>query len=298
MTRSLVPTATNAVMTLMVAIVVMCLLATLALAGVLLVNDAARGWRSAVGTEFTVQLKPKDGVDMESALAQIAAAAKHEPGVLGARVLSLEETKKLLEPWLGSGKMLDELPMPRLVAISIDPLSPPDEARLTAAITAAAPGATLDTHRQWQGEVLRLATLLQWLGNGIIAVILVASALLVVYTARSAIDATRETIEVLYLAGASDGFIVRAVQSRFVAVALKAAGAGTLAAVVVLVLLAIADGLGFDDRIPAAIRTLAFGGLGPSIAFVGKLLLAPAGIVLVTIVTAHLAIGRILRQLF
>lgn len=285
--------------TLGVAIALLSFVATLALAGVLLVNKAAAGWRSAVGTEFTVQLRPgSTGEDLEPQLAAVAAAAQATPGIRSARVLSVEETKELLKPWIGSGAMLDELPMPRLVALAIDPATPPDVDRLTAAITAAAPGAILDTHRQWQGEIVRLAALLQWLGNGIIVVILAASALLIASTARTAIDGTRQTIEVLYLAGASDGFILKTVESRLMGVALRAAAFGLAAALALLLLLALADSLGFDHRLPEALRTLGFGDVLTALGFLGRLALAPAAIVLVTVATAHLAIQRILRQLF
>lgn len=299
MNRALVPAAASTMTTLSVAIALLSLVATLALAGVLLVNKAASGWRSAVGTEFTVQLRPAAaGDNLEPQLTAVAEAARAVPGIRSARVLSVEETKELLKPWIGSSAMLDELPMPRLVALAIDPVTPPDVDRLTAAITAAAPGAILDTHRQWQGEIVRLAELLQWLGNGIIVVILAASALLVGSTARTAIDGTRQTIEVLYLAGASDGFIVKTVEGRLIAVALRAAAIGLAAALAILLLLAAADSLGFDHRIPEAVRTLGFGDTLTALGFLARLALAPAAIVLVTIATAHLAIQRILRQLF
>jgi len=296
---ALVPSARYPVTALAVAMAVMSFVATLTLAGVLLIGKAADGWRSAVGAEFTIQMRPgAPGDDVEGRLAAVAEVAKASPGVVAVRVLPVEETRGLLEPWLGRGKLLDELPLPRLVAVAIDPAAPPDVARLAAAIEAAAPGATLDTHRQWQGEVVRLAGLLEWLGNAVIVLIVAASAAMVAATARSAIDATRDTIEVLYLAGADDGFIVRTVELRLLAVALKAALAGFATALAVLALLASADALGFDGRIPAAVRTLALGSAGAALVSVFTLAIAPLALVVVAAIAAHLAIGRILRQLF
>ena len=299
MSTALVPSARYPVTALAVAMAVMSFVATLTLAGVLLIGKAADGWRSAVGAEFTIQMRPgAPGDDVEGRLAAVAEVAKASPGVVAVRVLPVEETRGLLEPWLGRGKLLDELPLPRLVAVAIDPAAPPDVARLAAAIEAAAPGATLDTHRQWQGEVVRLAGLLEWLGNAVIVLIVAASAAMVAATARSAIDATRDTIEVLYLAGADDGFIVRTVELRLLAVALKAALAGFATALAVLALLAGADALGFDGRIPAAVRTLALGSAGAALVSVFTLAIAPLALVVVAAIAAHLAIGRILRQLF
>lgn len=299
MTLSLVPSARYPVTALAVAIAVMSFVATLTLGGVLLVATAAEGWRSAVGAEFTVQVRPgAAGDDIDARLAAVAEVARATPGVTSVRVLTLDETRALLEPWLGQGRILDDLPMPRLVALGIDAAAPPDVARLAAAIDAVTPGATLDTHRQWQGEVLRLAGLLEWLGHAIIAVIVAAAAVMVAATARSAIDATRDTIEVLYLAGADDTFIVGTVEARLLVVALKAALTGFIAALGVLVVLSVADTAGFDGRIPSAIRSLAFADAGSALGMILKLAVAPALLVAVAAVTAHLAIGRILRQLF
>ena len=50
---------------------------------------------------------------MDAALEKAEAIAEQFPGVRGARIIGREETVALLEPWLGSGLGLDELPVPR-----------------------------------------------------------------------------------------------------------------------------------------------------------------------------------------
>ena len=43
------------------------------------------------------------------------------PGVTEVRPFSREELAKLLEPWLGSGLALDDLPVPRVIVVKLAP---------------------------------------------------------------------------------------------------------------------------------------------------------------------------------
>ena len=52
--------------------------------------------------------------------------ARAFPGIGDVRPISKEESAKLLEPWLGSGLTLDELPVPRLIVVKIAPGAAPD----------------------------------------------------------------------------------------------------------------------------------------------------------------------------
>ncbi len=65
------------------------------------------------------------------------------------RPFSKNESAKLLEPWLGTGLSLDDLPVPRLVVARVAPGAVPDFTALRASITKAAPGASIDDHRAW-----------------------------------------------------------------------------------------------------------------------------------------------------
>ena len=44
------------------------------------------------------------------------------PGVVEVRAYSREESDRLLEPWLGSGLSLEDLPVPRMIAIKVAPV--------------------------------------------------------------------------------------------------------------------------------------------------------------------------------
>jgi cell division transport system permease protein len=294
----IVPASTAALRTMMIAMSAMCFLASLAMAGLLMVSAAASAWTSKVGSELTVQVRPSDGVDIEQAVGSVRAVLDATPGIKRHYALSRNDSVKLLKPWLGAGAMLEDLPVPRLIGVVVDGANPPDLDRLALAIEASTPGASLDSHRRWQSEMVRLASVLRYVGVAILLVIAGTAAALVVYASRGALEANRETIEVLYLAGARDRFIASQIERRFLKTGLVAGLVGLLAAAVLLALVA---GLG-DGResggIAAAVRLLMFSEIGDSSRTLALLGLVPLLTTALCLISARLAVMRILRAMF
>ena len=50
-----------------------------------------------------------------------AEAMRAQPGIVEVRPFSKDESAKLLEPWLGSGLSIDELPVPRVIVARVQP---------------------------------------------------------------------------------------------------------------------------------------------------------------------------------
>src|SRR5690606_40237418 len=115
----IVPERSVAGRTLLLMITIMSFLSAVTLGGVVLVQKSAIAWSSDVGREVTIQLRPVEGEVMESNIRTAIALAEATPGVARAYVLSIEDSQKLLEPWLGSGLDLSTLDIPRLVVVEL-----------------------------------------------------------------------------------------------------------------------------------------------------------------------------------
>ena len=295
---SIVPTSTAALRTMTIAMSAMCFLACLAIAGLLMVSAAASSWTSKVGSELTVQVRPTEGVDIEQAVSSVNAVLEATAGIKRHYALSRDDSVKLLKPWLGAGAMLEDLPVPRLIGVVVDGDGPPDLDRLALAIEAATPGASLDSHRRWQSEMVRLAAALRMVGFAILLVIAATAAALVVYASRGALEANRDTIEVLYLAGARDRFIASQVERRFLRTGLVAGLAGLGAAAVLLALVAgVGDGRE-SGGIAQAVRVLMFSEIGDSARTLALFALVPLLTTVLCLISARLAVTRILRAMF
>ena len=94
---------------------------------------------------------------MNQALLNARDVALQFVGTLDGRVVDEAATERLLEPWLGTGLDFDELPVPRLVIVTIDENNPPDFAAMAAALQGAVPGAYLDDHRAWVNRLSAMA---------------------------------------------------------------------------------------------------------------------------------------------
>jgi cell division transport system permease protein len=116
--------------TLVLLIAIMTFLSGVTLGGVVLVQKSAIAWSSDVGREMTIQIRPTEGEVMESNLRTAVALAEATPGVAAARALTIEESQKLLEPWLGAGLDLSAIDIPRLVVVQISDPAEADIAKL------------------------------------------------------------------------------------------------------------------------------------------------------------------------
>ncbi|MBO6554005.1 MAG: ABC transporter permease [Roseitalea sp.] len=229
----IVPPGNIAGQAMALVVAIMSFLACLTVGGVSLVGQSAATWQSQISREATVQIRPARDFDIETALAEAQAIAADYEGVRSARIIGREETLGLLEPWLGSGLGLDELPVPRLVVITIDETAPPDFAAMRAAITEAVPNATLDDHRAWVGRLVAMARTTTLAGLAVLALVMAALVMTVVFATRGALAGNHEVIEVLHFVGARAGFIARQFERRFLVIGLRGAAAGGAAAVAV-----------------------------------------------------------------
>src|SRR3546814_8976507 len=111
---------------LIVVISIMAFLACRTLGAVSMVRTTAAGWQSQISREITIQIKPEEGLDMDAALTAARDLALGFVGTTEGTIMGEAATARLLEPWLGAGLDLKELPVPRLVVITIDEQNPPD----------------------------------------------------------------------------------------------------------------------------------------------------------------------------
>lgn len=218
----LVPTDSAASRALAAVIAILTFLAALCAGAAEMVASSADQWQSTVAQEVTIQVRPSAGRDIDADVGRAEALARATPGIAATRAFSKAEAERLLEPWLGSGLDLSDLPVPRLVTLKLAGGEPPDLKPLRAALAAALPGiASLDDHALWLQRLSTMANAFVGVGVAIVALVLVATGLAVVFATRGAMAGNREVVEVLHFVGANDDFIARAFQRRFFGLGLR-----------------------------------------------------------------------------
>ncbi|MBB3148292.1 cell division transport system permease protein [Phyllobacterium trifolii] len=218
---------------LMIVIAIMTFLACLTIGAVSLVQSTAATWQSQISTEATIQIRPVEGQDMEALLNQASTIAQGFTGVKSTRIIDRAATERLLEPWLGTGLDIDELPVPRLVIVTLDEASPPDFAAIRAALVKEVPGASFDDHRNWVDRLVSMARSTVLIGMAVLALVVAATVLTVIFATRGAMAGNGHIIEVLHFIGADQNFVARQFERHFFWTALKGAACGGALAIII-----------------------------------------------------------------
>lgn len=293
---ALVPSQSIAGRALVLVIAIMTFLAGLTIAGVSVVDDAARAWRSDIGREVTIEVRPLDGASIDAEVQKAVALAQEFPGVGGARALSDEETKRLLEPWLGTGVDLSSLPVPRLVVVAIDDPAAFDARALAASVAKDVRGGSVDDHALWTDRLAAMANSTVFAGIGILVLMLTAMGLSVVFATHAAMAGNRDVIEVLHFCGAEDRFIAGEFQRHFLLLGMKGGAIGGALAFALVALLSFllhgSAGRPGADQFEALFGVLAVGWT----AYAWILLLIVA-VSLLTAATSRVAVRRSLAAI-
>lgn len=293
---ALVPVESIAGRALIIVIAIMTFLAALTAGAAQLVGAASSEWQSAVAREVTIQIRPVAGRPIDQEVARAADIARATPGIAAVKIYSREESERLLEPWLGTGLNLDQLPVPRLIVLRLDDQKSADFTALRRVLVENVRGVTLDDHRLWIARLASMAQTLVILAIGIVALVITATALAVAFATRGAMAGNRDIVEVLHFVGASDSYIADEFQNHFLRLGLKGGLAGGLAAMMFFL---IAGSLASawvatpgGDQIEALFGSFSLG-MGGFIAM-GLIIVLVA---LVTSVGSRLTVMRTLRQL-
>jgi cell division transport system permease protein len=237
-TRSsqIVPSASIAGNALTVVIAIMSFLACLTAGAVYMVNRSAQAWVNDITSEITVQLDPINTADIEKKMTLVSLFLAKQKGITEVKPLTADESAKLLEPWLGETTALSALPIPRLIAVTIDRSNPPDIALIKDALTQNFEGVTLDDHRRWQAEIKTLTRSAALGGLAVLGLVAAATIAVIVSATRSAMATNREIIEVLHFVGANERFISREFERHFLGLGVRAGLVGALAAALAFLL--------------------------------------------------------------
>lgn len=281
---------------LILVIAIMTFLSCLTLGAVSLVRDTAAVWQSQIGREATIQIKPAAGLEMETALERAATLARETPGISGARTVDRAATARLLEPWLGAGLDIAELPVPRLVIVTLADGGRPDFAALRSRLQGEIPSASLDDHRTWVDRLVAMARTTVAIGFGVLVLILAATVLTVVFATRGAMAGNGHIIEVLHFVGAEARFIAKEFRGHFLRTGMKGAAAGGAAAIAVFIFFSLWSARNMAT--PEADQASAlFGNFAIGLAGYGGCGLIVAAVAALTAITSHMTVVAYLADI-
>src|SRR5207302_9015757 len=146
---------------------------------------------------------PGDPAQIEKVLAQLRAA----PGVAGAVPLDDAANAKLLEPWLGQGIRVQDLQLPRLIDVRLDPAAQLDRDALAKSLADLVPGARIDDNQRWLDRLYDAALAIELIAALVVLLVAAAAVMSIVFATRTGLAIHHGTVEVLHLIGARDTYI-------------------------------------------------------------------------------------------
>ena len=226
----------------------MSFVAVIGLAFSLICAELSNRWGESLKSSSSIRLSaPTDLLEKQTSIA--LAILDQTKGVGSARLVGLQDKKKLLEPWLGFDFPLEAIEMPALIEIQETDVGI-DYEGLRLRLSAELPSATLDSHSQWRQPIEVFAALISQLGIFTVALLVLSSLAMVSMAANAALSANIKVLRVLRLVGAFDAFIVTSFVRKFTLRVFVGSILGTFCAGIVLVLMPdFSENLGILDEV-------------------------------------------------
>lgn len=224
-------------------IALMVYLAILAMAGSMVLSDMARRWDRGLAGTLTVQVPPlPEGTPaLDERVRSALGVLRATPGIARAEALPRQDLQTLLEPWLGTGALNADLPVPAMIDVTLAG-GRIDMNGLAQRLRAAVPGAELDDHAAWLKDLLAIARAVEAVALGILALVGGAAVATVIFVSRAGLAIHGQVVELLHVMGAPDRYVARQFQSHVLGLAVRGGVIGTVLAAGTLIALKRAGG--------------------------------------------------------
>ena len=191
------------------------------LAGVLSIISMLATWNNSILGSLTVQVMPINDTNEEQAKAQTLAQQEKAIELLQAKnevekvtPLNDEQLQKLIQPWLGDGIDVKDLPMPRLIDVKLKKGAEVDFMQWAEELAQAAPLASLDNHKLWLNKLIKFADGLKLLALTVLILVVLITSGAIFYCTQTSLGLHKYIIEILHLMGAKDTYVAQQYAKR------------------------------------------------------------------------------------
>ena len=191
------------------------------LAGVLSINSMLVTWNNSILGSLTVQVMPINAIDEEQAKSQTLAEQEKAVELLRNKIevekvtpLTDNQLQKLIQPWLGDGVDIKDLPMPRLIDVKLKKGVEVDFMQWAEELAQTAPQASLDNHKLWLNKLIKFADGLKLLALTVLVLVVLITSGAIFYFTQTSLGLHKYIIEILHLMGAKDTYVAQQYAKR------------------------------------------------------------------------------------
>ena len=217
-------------------IAIMLFLTLLVAAAGLTLAEAARQGEQDLARHVTVQIIEADPAQRAAQRAAVTRALRNMDSIAEVKPVPDAQVRALLEPWLGTGVIDADVPVPALVDVRFGSVPAAETlTRLQSMLRSVAPNIRVDSHSSWMAPFFELMRALLWLAAAMFLLLLVATSAVVILAVRSTLNTHRGTIEIMHIMGGTDVQAARLFQRRVALDALLGGIVGFIVAAVVII---------------------------------------------------------------
>jgi len=195
--------------TLMTVLTIMAFLASLAVVFASSAQRLKTNWQDELDRTATIQVMLEEPEVKDLKVAATVTILETEFPKASIKRLSDTEAKALLQPWLGSVDLPDDLPIPALIAIEFETTNALDTQALKTKLAAEGLMVEIDDHSRWSTQISRTGRGLWTSALAMLGLIFFACAAVSAFATQAALSAQRDIIRVLIQVGASDTFVTK-----------------------------------------------------------------------------------------
>lgn len=211
----------------------MTFLGFMAIAASFVLSAMTERWSSGLENKATIEIpaqtkqgKIRTDAQIKTLMNKVSKVMRANPSVKSIEILEKQDIQDLLEPWLGEGSDLGDIPLPGLVSIELMSSSQPVIKSIERDLKSVANNIRLDTHRDWLTDLLSFTGSLQFSAVLITLVIGVTTATSIAGAVSSRVAIHKKDVELLHLMGASDEYIAKQFQRHALLLTLRGAIVG------------------------------------------------------------------------
>ena len=186
------------------------------LAGVLSINAMLNAWNESILGALTVQVMPVVESNKEAALAETLRQQSKAVeflnkwnGIEKATPLKDKQLNRLIQPWLGDGIEVSDLPIPRLIDVKIKKGAQIDFLKLSESLAEVAPLASIDNHKLWLDKLIKFADSLRLLALVVLVLVVVVTSGAIFYCTQTSLGLHKSVIEILHMMGCEDTYVAQ-----------------------------------------------------------------------------------------
>lgn len=186
------------------------------LSGVLSIKSMLLAWNDSILGSLTVQVMPIIEGNKEAAQSEILRQQSKAveflsewPGIERADPLKDKQLNRLIQPWLGDGIDVSDLPVPRLIDVKIKKGAQINFLKLAEKLAEVAPLASIDNHKLWLDKLIKFADSLRILALVVLVLVVVVTSGAIFYCTQTSLGLHRNVIEILHLMGAKDTYVAQ-----------------------------------------------------------------------------------------